>query len=90
MEYSIDSQTKRTILGNTTILMLEKGMYIIQMFGNDIFGTMSQLEIKYLTIKILIIKVIMELEMTQVAMVEIITMLKNLIFISFQYWLYLA
>ncbi|NVM54714.1 MAG: hypothetical protein HWN66_13515, partial [Candidatus Helarchaeota archaeon] len=36
--YSLDSQSNRTILGNTTLRMPNNGSHTLQVFGNDTFG----------------------------------------------------
>jgi len=50
--YSLDGQTIKTILGNTTIPMPENGLHRIQVFGNDSFGTNYSSEIRYFTVAI--------------------------------------
>ncbi len=42
MGYSLDAQTNRTILGNTTIPLPCDGMHTIQIFGNNSIGTKFQ------------------------------------------------
>ena len=41
MGYSLDGQANKTILGNTTILMLDIGSHSIQVFGNDSLGSLK-------------------------------------------------
>jgi len=48
--YSLDGQTNRTILGNTTIPMPTDGLHTIQVFGNDSVGTMYESDMRYFTI----------------------------------------
>jgi len=51
--YSLDEQTNKTILGNTTIPMPSEGLHTIQVFGNDTSGTIEQSELRYFTIDML-------------------------------------
>ncbi|MFX1257866.1 MAG: hypothetical protein ACFFAN_08410 [Promethearchaeota archaeon] len=51
MGYSLDGQANVTIYGNTTISMPENGPHTIQVFGNDIFGTMYQSDIRHFAIR---------------------------------------
>ncbi|MHA1671119.1 MAG: Loki-CTERM sorting domain-containing protein [Promethearchaeota archaeon] len=48
--YSLDSQTNRTILGNTTISMPADGGHHIQVFGNDTMGTMYESDLRYFSV----------------------------------------
>ncbi len=48
--YSLDGQTNRTTLGNTTIPMPNDGVHNIQVFGNDSVGTMYESNIRYFTV----------------------------------------
>ncbi|MFX1566908.1 MAG: hypothetical protein ACFFCV_00915 [Promethearchaeota archaeon] len=48
--YSLDSQNKRPILGNTTIRMPEDGLHTIHIFGMDQLGINHQSEIRYFTV----------------------------------------
>ncbi len=50
MGYSLDSQSNKTILGNTTIPMPLSGLHTIQVFGNSTFGMIGQSQLKYFTI----------------------------------------
>ncbi|MFX1387589.1 MAG: OmpL47-type beta-barrel domain-containing protein [Promethearchaeota archaeon] len=52
MGYSLDGQTNRTILGNTTFPFLSEGLHTIQVFGNDSVGTMYQSDIRYFSIDV--------------------------------------
>jgi len=49
--YSLDGQSNKTILGNTTITMPNDGSHTIQVFGNDTFGTNYNSNIRYFTIQ---------------------------------------
>jgi hypothetical protein len=48
--YSVDGQTNITILGNTTISMLEDGPHTIQVFNKNLFGDLIQSELRHFTI----------------------------------------
>jgi len=48
--YSLDGQTNKTILGNTTIPMPADGLHNIQVFGNVSVGTMYDSGVSYFTI----------------------------------------
>ena len=50
--YSLDGQSNRTILGNTTIPMPENGFHYIQIFANDTFGTLYTSDIVYFTVAV--------------------------------------
>ncbi|NVM36487.1 MAG: hypothetical protein HWN81_12900 [Candidatus Lokiarchaeota archaeon] len=51
--YSLDGQTNKTMMGNTTISFpTQGGLHTIQVFGNDSTGTMYQSEIRYFSIDI--------------------------------------
>ena len=50
MGYSLDGQTNITILGNTTIPMLEDGPHTVQVFGNTSTGFMVQSDIRHFSI----------------------------------------
>jgi len=48
--YSLDGQTNRTILGNTTIPLLHDGSHVIQVFGNDSLGTIYESSIRHFSV----------------------------------------
>lgn len=48
--YSLDTQNNVTIAGNTTITFPDKGIHIVQVFGNDSIGTKFQSEKRYFVI----------------------------------------
>ena len=48
--YSLDSQSNKTIIGNTTISMPEEGVHNIQVFANNSVGTNFTSDIRYFTI----------------------------------------
>lgn len=48
--YSLDGQTNKTIMGNTTIPVLDDGLHSIHMFGNDSMGTMYESNLRYFTV----------------------------------------
>ncbi len=48
--YSLDGQTTRSILGNTTIPIPADGLHTIQVFGNNSIGTLYQSDKRYFTI----------------------------------------
>lgn len=50
VEYSLDNQANKTILGNTSITMPDPGLHRIQVFGNDSLGTMYQSSIRHFSI----------------------------------------
>ncbi|MFX0189033.1 MAG: Ig-like domain-containing protein, partial [Candidatus Hodarchaeota archaeon] len=50
MDYSLDGQPNRTILGNTTIPMPDYGQHTIQVFGNNTLGTIFPSELRQFTI----------------------------------------
>ena len=47
--YSLDGQTNKTILGNTTIPMPDDGHHTIQVFGNDSSGAMFESDMRHFT-----------------------------------------
>jgi len=47
--YSLDSQSNKTILGNTTIPIPSDGIHSIQVFGNDSLGDMYESDLRYFT-----------------------------------------
>ena len=47
--YSLDGQTNKTILGNTTIKMPNDGVHNIQVFGNNSLGSMYESSLRYFT-----------------------------------------
>ena len=49
--YSLDGQSNRTILGNTTFPLLPEGIHTIQLFGNDSLGTNYQSDIRHFSIR---------------------------------------
>jgi hypothetical protein len=51
--YSLDGQSNKTILGNTTIIMPNDGSHTIQVFGNDSLGTIYSSDIRYFSVDIL-------------------------------------
>ncbi|MFX1376433.1 MAG: hypothetical protein ACFFA0_11510 [Promethearchaeota archaeon] len=51
MGYSLDSQTNRTILGNTTILMPLPGHHTIQVFGNNSIGEMFKSDVRHFSVR---------------------------------------
>ena len=50
--YSLDDQTNKTILGNTSITMSNPGLHNIQLFANDTSGIMYESELRYFTVDI--------------------------------------
>jgi len=48
--YSLDGQTNKTILGNTTIPFPSGGLHTIQVFGNDSLNAIYESEIRYFSI----------------------------------------
>ncbi|MFX1488232.1 MAG: hypothetical protein ACFFBI_03730 [Promethearchaeota archaeon] len=48
--YSLDNQNIKTILGNTTLVMMEDGTHNIQVFGNDTLGVQYQSKLRYFTL----------------------------------------
>ena len=48
--YSLDGQTNKTILGNTTIPMPIDGIHSIQVFGNDSISTMYESNTRYFSV----------------------------------------
>jgi len=48
--YSLDGQTNKTILGNTTIPMLADGLHTIQLYCNNSLGTMYQSSVRYFSV----------------------------------------
>jgi len=48
--YSLDSQTNKTILGNTTIPLPEDGIHTIQVFGNDLGGFLYHSNVRYFVV----------------------------------------
>ena len=48
--YSLDGQSTKTILGNTTIIMPNDGSHTIQVFGNDSLGTIYSSDIQYFSV----------------------------------------
>ena len=48
--YSLDRQSNKTILGNTTIPMPEDGLHTIQVFGNDSLGAIHESDVRYFTV----------------------------------------
>ncbi|MBA7622878.1 hypothetical protein ES703_30265 [subsurface metagenome] len=50
MGYSLDGQNNVTILGNTTIPMLEDGPHAIQVFGNDSLGNLYSSQLRHFKI----------------------------------------
>ena len=48
--YSLDGQVNKTILGNTTIPMLEDGFHTVQIFGNNSLGTIYQSSIQHFSV----------------------------------------
>ncbi|MHA1931361.1 MAG: hypothetical protein ACW96X_02410 [Promethearchaeota archaeon] len=49
--YSLDGQTNKTIMGNTTIPMPQEGIHTIQIFGNSSIGEIYESDISYFTVK---------------------------------------
>ena len=47
MGYSLDGQTNRTIIGNTTFPFPSHGVHTIQVFGNDSIGTIYSSSMRY-------------------------------------------
>ena len=50
MGYTLDDQTNKTILGNTTIPIPINGVHMIQVFGNDSLGNIYYSELRYFAI----------------------------------------
>jgi len=50
IEYSLDGQMNKTILGNTTIPIPEEGVHTIQVFGNDTLGIIYESDIRTFTV----------------------------------------
>jgi hypothetical protein len=48
--YSLDGQTNKTILGNSSIPLSAEGLHSIQVFGNDTGGTDYQSDIRYFSV----------------------------------------
>ena len=48
--YSLDDQTIRTVLGNSTIPMPEEGIHTIQLFAKDSLGVLYKSSIRYFTV----------------------------------------
>ncbi|MBN1216716.1 MAG: hypothetical protein JXA99_14915, partial [Candidatus Lokiarchaeota archaeon] len=48
--YSLDGQTNRTILGNTTISLPNNGLHSIQVFGNDSSSNYYSSDLRYFTV----------------------------------------
>ena len=48
--YSLDGQSNKTILGDTTITMPNDGSHTIQVFGNDSLGTIYSSDIRYFSV----------------------------------------
>ena len=48
--YSLDGQTNKTIMGNTTIPVPDDGLHSIHMFGNDSMGTKYESNLRYFTV----------------------------------------
>ncbi|MFX0027136.1 MAG: hypothetical protein ACFE8M_12050 [Candidatus Hermodarchaeota archaeon] len=49
--HSLDGQTNKTILGNTTIPIPEKGAHHIQISGNNTVGVLYQSDIRYFSVQ---------------------------------------
>jgi len=60
MGYSLDGQNNVTILGNTTIPMLEDGQHVIQVFSNNSFGNIFQSERRHFSIDTKIPEIIID------------------------------
>jgi hypothetical protein len=50
MGYSLDGQVNKTILGNTTIQMPDDGLHTIQVFGNNLTGTIYQSDVRHFSV----------------------------------------
>jgi len=64
--YSLDSQSNKTILGNSTIPLPSNGTHKVQVFGNDTFGTTYQSETRYFTMYYELINLITPENMTYI------------------------
>ncbi|NHK33060.1 MAG: hypothetical protein FK730_17055 [Asgard group archaeon] len=52
LEYSLDGNPTKNILGNTTFAMPSNGVHTIQVFGNDTIGNPYQSEQRYFTVSL--------------------------------------
>ena len=53
IRYSLDGQLNKTILGNSSVVMPEKGIHHIQVFANDTLGSLHESNIQYFTIDLI-------------------------------------
>ncbi len=75
MEYSLDGQSNRTILGNTTIQFPEIGQHTIQVFGNTSSGSYYTSDIRQFIIdlsppSIIGIDIVIEIELNSICKIQ--------------------